>query len=216
MQKEHRWKLAWSQPKFRYKIFIGFALNIPLLILFPSFFQHIEQRNGVQINDVVLNAIHPTNVSLYIFSIIWLTALLTIVRAIQQPEIFITFLYAFFLLSISRVITISVIPLNPPHGLIPLVDPITNVFYGNTFITKDLFYSGHVGTQFLMFLCLKKRMDKLVTTLSTLCIAILVLIQHVHYTIDVIAAPIFVYGCFIVAKYFAVKGIHFKNQAGYY
>lgn len=207
MQIKTSWKLAWSQAKFRNRIIIGFALNIPVLILFPAFFQYIEQRNGTQLNDVLLNIIHPINVSTYIFIIIWLMALLMLVRALQQPDIFIKFLFSFFLLSITRIITISIIPLNPPKNLIPLVDPLTNIFYGNTFITKDLFYSGHVATQFLMFLCLKKRIDKLIATVSTISIAVLVLVQHVHYTIDVIAAPVFAYGCFITGGFIAKNGI---------
>jgi hypothetical protein len=97
-------------------------------------------------------------------------------------------------------ISIIVLPLNPPNELIELIDPISNSFYGSKFITKDLFYSGHTATQFLMFLCLQKRGDKLVTFISTIAIGVLVLVQHVHYTIDVVAAPFFTYLVFIITK----------------
>jgi hypothetical protein len=41
-----------------------------------------------------------------------------------------------------------------------------------------------------------KKGDKLVTLFSSIAIGALVLIQHVHYTIDVVAAPIFTYAIF--------------------
>ncbi len=208
-QKENAWRLAWSQAVFRKKIAIAFALNIPVLILFPVFFQHIEQRNGIQLHDVLVDNISAVNVSVFIFIIIWSMALLTLIRAVQQPEIFITFLFSFFILSISRIFAIWLMPLNPPQGLIPLIDPLSNTFYGGSFVTKDLFYSGHAATQFLMFLCLKKRMDKFLTAISTISVIILVLVQHVHYTIDVITAPLFAYICFIAGRSIARKGIQF-------
>jgi PAP2 superfamily C-terminal len=207
--KENAWRLVWAQPVFRKKVGIAFALNIPVLILFPVFFQHIEKRNGIQLQDILLNNLPAINVSLYIFIIIWSLALLTLVRAIQQPEIFITFLFSFFVLGISRIITISSVPLNPPQGIIPLIDPLSNTFYGGSNVTKDLFYSGHTATQFLMFLCLKKRSDKILTAMSTIIVAILVLVQHVHYTIDIIAAPLFAYMCFIIGRSIAKRGIRF-------
>ena len=204
MQK-HLWKIAWSQKAFRYKTITGVLLNLIILALFPSFFQHIEKRNGVLLHDALLNYIKPLNVSFYIFIIIWVMALITLIRSIQQPYIFLTFIFSFFILNVSRIITISLLPLEPPKGLIPMVDPITSIFYGQSFITKDLFYSGHVATQFLMFLCFTKKSDKLLATISTISISILVLLQHVHYTIDVIAAPFFAYACFVLARYIASK-----------
>ena len=71
-------------------------------------------------------------------------------------------------------------PLNPPEGLIAIEDPISNYFYDSKFITKDLFFSGHTASMFLMFLCLKKRTDKIFAIIATIIIGISVLLQHVH------------------------------------
>jgi hypothetical protein len=199
---KERWSLAWQQKKFKQQFLLGIILLISVLAFFPFFFNHIEQRDGYEINDFLVNAIKPINVSIPIFTIIWLMATLTIVRCIQQPAIFLLFLWGFIFLSLSRIISISLLPLNPPAGLIELKDPITNSFYGSKFITKDLFYSGHTSTQFLMFLCLQKKSDKILTLLSSICIGVLVLFQHVHYTLDVVAAPVFTYLVFLLARYY--------------
>ena len=126
--------------------------------------------------------------------------LLLVIRCVQQPKILLLFLWGFILLSISRFISISLLPLQPPNGLIELKDPLSNLFYGTKFITKDLFYSGHTATQYLMFLCLQKKWDKIVTLASTLAIGIMVLIQHVHYTVDVVFALPITYMVFILTK----------------
>ena len=195
-----RWAYALQQKKFKQLTFLGIFFLIIILLLFPYFFTFIEQREGKTINDIVLNYFTPINVSGYIFGIIWLMAFITIIRCIQQPAIFLQFLWGFILLSISRVITIIAVPLNAPNQLIVLIDPISNYFYGKTFITKDLFYSGHTATLFLMCLCLKNKWDKFLTLLSTIIIGILVLVQHVHYTIDVVAAPFFTYFIYVLTN----------------
>lgn len=211
-KKGNGWRLAWSQPAFRKRTLLGIALNIPVLIFFPFFFQYVEQRTGRPLHDTLLDHLPASNVSFTIFFIIWSMALLTLIRASSKPQIFITFLYSFFLLSLSRIITITIVPLAPPQNLIPLVDPLSNAFYGNSFVTKDLFYSGHVATQFLMFLCLQKKVDKILAVLSTISVAVLVLVQHVHYSIDVIAAPFFAFLCFAAGRSMATKGIEFQKS----
>lgn len=195
-----RWRLAWKEQKFKQLTLIGIVFLIITLIALPFFFNYIQQREGSQINDFLLNQITPRNVSNWVFSIIWSMAVLTLIRCIQQPGIFLIFLWGFILLSFSRMISIIAVPLNPPNNLLELIDPISNTFYGSKFVTKDLFYSGHTATQFLMFLCLKNKWDKLATLISTFLIGALVLVQHIHYTIDVLAAPILTYLVFILVK----------------
>ena len=122
------------------------------------------------------------------------------IKAIEEPRQMLLFLWAFIFLSIFRIACIWLVALNPPHGLVPLSDPITNRFYGKKFITKDLFYSGHTATIFLIFLCLETKPQKIAALIATVAVAVLVLVQHVHYTIDVIAAPLFAGLCYLIGK----------------
>jgi len=195
------WADAWVNRTFKLKLLTGLFLIAITLSLYPLFFTYIEQRNGRLLNDFLLQILPAKNVSIPIFTIIWGMGLLTLYRVIKSPRIALNTVWCFLLISISRVISISLINLNPPVELIPLVDPLSNTFYGGKFITKDLFYSGHTATQFLMFLCLEKKVDKVLTLISTIIIGVLVLIQHVHYTLDVVTAPLFAYLCFKISQW---------------
>jgi hypothetical protein len=196
------WKKAMSDSFFRKRLQFGLIVWVAVLISFPFFFDYIENRNGIQLNDFILNSIPAYDVSLPTFSIIWSMFMVFLYRAIYDPTLLLLFLWGFIFLSISRFISIYLVPLNPPEQLIALRDPITNIFYGKKhgFITKDLFYSGHTSTQFLMCLCFTKRSDKILALISTVLVGTLVLIQHVHYSIDVIAAPILTYVVFLLSK----------------
>jgi hypothetical protein len=193
------WKKAWQSPRFRKKTVVGFAFLILIFSFFPWFFQSIEKRQGRVLNDWLLNRIPAQNVSVPIFILIWSSTFLTMIRCIQNPRIFIRLLWTYVFLCLSRIITISLVPLDPPPGLLPLKDRLANVFYGPTFITRDLFYSGHTASVFILFLCLEKKVDKGFTLGSSILLGALLLLQHVHYTVDVVAAPLFSYAVYWLA-----------------
>ena len=195
-----RWSTNWQDSIFKKQFILGLIIVTILLSIFPVFFDLIEARNGYQINDWVLNKIPAANLSYPIFSIIWFCAVLTITQAVKNPRFCLLFLWGFIVLSLSRIITISAVAFNPPNALVPLIDPVTNIFYGGKFITKDLFYSGHTSTMFLMYLCLEKPWHKAITLAASILIGCMVLIQHVHYTIDVVSAPFFTYWVYLGAR----------------
>lgn len=200
------WRTAWSDKKFRIKTITGSLLLAVLLAGFPFFFEIIERRPGIQLNDPLLALLPPADVSVLTFVIIWSVTLFLWVRCVQNPAIFLVTLWSLVILCISRIISISLVPLDPPAGLIPLKDPVSSLFYGGpeVFITKDLFYSGHTATQFLIFLSLQQRKDKLIALLASITVGMLVLIQHVHYTIDVVSAFIFTYFIYRMGKWIAL------------
>lgn len=200
------WQVAWQSPIFRWKFFVGLLGTLALLFTFPYFFQSIERHSGPVLNDWVLNRLPPQDVSLLIFGVIWATALLLLIRARSGPAVFMMFTYGYIIISLSRMLSINLVPLDPPVGLIPLIDPISNAFYGEKYITKDLFYSGHTSSIFLMFLCLRRRWDRLFAFVGSLIVGGLLLVQHVHYTVDVIGAFVFTYPLYWLGKKIALSG----------
>ncbi|MVN22764.1 phosphatase PAP2-related protein [Mucilaginibacter arboris] len=197
---KQKWTAEWKLSAFRKRLFTVLVTLLLVVVINPYFFSHIQQRNGIELNDWLLNFIPQYDVSVPVFCILWSMVMLALWRAVQNPRVLIMFGWTYLLLAVSRIISISLVPLNLPKGLINLHDPIINIFYGNQLITKDLFYSGHTATMFLIFLCLQNKYDKAYALFSTIAIAVLLLVQHVHYTIDVVAAPFFTYLLYMLSK----------------
>jgi membrane-associated phospholipid phosphatase len=199
------WQGAWQLPSFRRKVVSGAAILVIILSLFPHFFQAIELRHGILLNDPLLRVMQPHDVSIPMFIVIWAITLLSVFRAAQTPQMFLTFLWAYIFLSLARVLTITLIPLDPPIGLVNLRDPLSNFFYGEKFVTKDLFFSGHTSSVFLLYLTIPGKMDKKLALLATACVGSLLLVQHVHYTLDVLGGLIFAWICYQLARKTVVK-----------
>jgi hypothetical protein len=197
---QNAWKLAWGSVEFRRKFIAGLLLLLIILAAFPFFFAVIERKQGLAMKDMVLDRLPAYDVSWLIFFTIWVVGALLIWRAVKKPEMLLHFLWSYVLLCLTRMITISLVPLDPPQQLIPLVDPMSSLYYGTGFITKDLFFSGHTATVFLMFLCLEGNKDKAFALGATILTAILLMIQHVHYSIDILAAPLFTYFIYLTAN----------------
>ena len=200
-----KWKKAWASRRFRNKLIAGFITIAAILSAFPLFFQVIEKRHGILLHDWLLYQVPVHDVSIFIFLLIWASTLLLLIRFVQDPEILQRFLWSYIFLCLLRMITIGLFPLEPPEHLLPLADPIANSFYGTHFVTRDLFFSGHTATVFLMALNLKRPVDKGLVFIASLCIGILVLVQHVHYSIDVIAAPFLTTGVYWLGRRVAGK-----------
>lgn len=82
---------------------------------------------------------------------------------------------------------------------------ISNV--SSLFLFKgDLFFSGHVGGPFLMMLIFWKNLPlRYICLTMALFFAYIVLIGHIHYSIDVFAAPFITYGIFHLSQFLFLK-----------
>ena len=190
------WSSAMEHALFRKKLIIGIILQSAILIFFPYFFSYIEQRqNGIIINDWILDFLTPRDLSVPIFVIVWSTTILGIYRCIQSPALFLTILYSLIFLCFARILAIYFVHLEPPVNLVRINDPLTSITYGGRglFITKDLFFSGHTSNMLLLSFCFTKRSDKIIAFSAGICIGVMVLVQHVHYSIDVIGAVLITY-----------------------
>jgi hypothetical protein len=157
---------------------------------------------GIVLIDAVLTFIPPIDVSYLIFGIIYGMLVYMLVRTLKNAQLFLLFAITFVIETVLRMSTIYFVPLNPPLGLINLSDPLTEalVYSTNQPITKDLFFSGHTSTMVMIWIFLQKPTEKLIGGISCICLAILLLVQHIHYTADVLGAFVFTYASYLIAK----------------
>jgi hypothetical protein len=94
-----------------------------------------------------------------------------------------------------------VVPLDPPVGTIDLQDPLVFVVGTGTKITKDLFFSGHTSTLFMIFLVMEKKWMKNVYLVNTILVGVFVILQKVHYSVDVMVAPFISYGVYRIVGF---------------
>jgi len=107
-----------------------------------------------------------------------------------------------------RMASLYLFTLEAPEGTIPLRDPFLTVFaYGKEVYVKDLFFSGHVSTLCILFLVEERKIIRQVILILTLIVAVLLAWQRVHYTLDVLAAPIV---SWLVFRFFTWFNQHFK------
>ena len=206
------WKKAWNSPVRRRQLILIIVLIPVFSVALPYFFNYVEKRNGVVLNDWLLAQVPAYNVSVLIFATIWGMILLVLYRSLYNPSILITYCLTLAVVTFARITCISLVPLSPPVGLIPLSDPLSGAFYGEANITKDLFFSGHTATLTVIFFSLQKRTDRLIALFAVIAVAILLVVQHIHYTIDILAAPVIVYVLYSITHPILFKSVRTRKS----
>lgn len=171
------------------------------LTLLSGVLAWVERRPGVLLGDPVLAAIAPRDFTWLIFALIYAGLALGIGRLLVLPNALLAGVQAYAVLVMLRVATMMLTPLAAPAGMIALADPFAeHVVAGGPTLTKDLFFSGHTATLFLLFLSVPGRPLKALLLGFTAVVGVALLWQHVHYTIDVLAAPAFAYASVALSK----------------
>ena len=197
-----RWKEAFYTSGYATKLFITVAIFVLGALQFPTYFKNIQKRQCAGINDFILNNIPSLDVSAAIFTIIYGLLIYMLLRILKYPDLFLLFSLTFVIETVFRMTTIYLFPLNPPVNLVILHDTFAELLiYGNTEpITKDLFFSGHTATMVMIWLFVHQPTEKIIAGIATFVLAFLLLIQHVHYTIDVLGALFFTYLSYLIAR----------------
>lgn len=200
------WQSFFSNKRSRIEFIITLILLAVLMLSFSKFLQFIEQREGVSLPDPLLKAFNPINLTWLTFTLIYLSIILFLFSVRKDPYKIMIALQAYGLMVIFRTIAMYLTPLEAPATLLMLNDPFVQLFGKGEILTKDLFFSGHTGTLFLLFLLTKNKILKVIFLVFTVTVGIAVLLQHVHYSIDVFVAPFVAYGTFKI-----VANLHCKN-----
>jgi hypothetical protein len=195
-----RWRSALQVKSFRNKIIISGILLGACAFIAPTLFQFIQQREGPTLNDYILLWLPVYDLSVWVFTILYLLILTGVIFIVQNPNLFLKTLQAYIILTILRFITMLLVPLNPPLNIIELNDPLVQEFLYQQSITKDLFFSGHTSILVLLALSVTNNRLKVVLFSGALMVAFMLLVQHAHYAVDILLAPFFSWLAYTIAK----------------
>ena len=135
----------------------------------------------------------------------------------KDPQLFIRLVLTDGALALVRGLMIPLTGIGPVMGadvnvlhpfavgpaLLAILDPFSAIGRNSAgiYLTKDLFFSGHIATTFLLYL-FARRFGKAGRVFLALNLATLgvVLLAHLHYTIDIIAAYAITYGIYRVSE----------------
>ena len=201
------WKYFWARKSFRIQFIISVSMLASFTIIFPLFFDYIETRRGTLLNDPVLELLPAADVSWLIMALLYFGVISWLATFIKSPDILLAGMQTYCLVTLLRLASIPLFPLEPPLDYIPLKEPFVQFFTnGGRIISRDLFFSGHMTTILFCYYNTPKSVLKTFYLVSAIVIGILLMIQRVHYAIDILAAPLFTWLCFLfVKKVLAVK-----------
>jgi membrane-associated phospholipid phosphatase len=198
-QKEFWNDAASLSAAFLSSIFFGLSL---VANYYAGIYATIKASNPV--TDIILDNIRVYDVdTIFIYGPIalWIfVAILCFVKPKRIPFI----LKSIALFVFTRSVFISLTHIAPSLT-------VTDINYTSKIIRDftfggDLFFSAHTGLPFLMALIFAKNRTLLILfTLTAIFFGVIVLMGHVHYSIDVLSAFFITYTIFHLAKYFFKK-----------
>ncbi len=168
-----------------------------LFVLYSAVTQHlgnyVEMRKGVLLEDKLLGFFPSFDFSAPVFLLLYISLFTLILTHLDKPRIILKLIEMHFLVAITRQVCILLVPLEPPTGIIVLRDLFleNTVYPRHSPLTKDLFFSGHVASIWIYFLCAEKKWLKISFIASCAVMAFMVLSMRVHYTYDVYGAIFF-------------------------
>ena len=190
------WQEAWKEKKFKNHFFltlVTFSIVVRYCTLYISIW---ETRKGTILEDPLLHLLKPHDLSYPIFLLIHSSLFLSLIFLLVNPKRVLIAFQAYCVLLFVRTLTIYYVPLEPPPGMIYLNDPFIGMLINSVnVVTKDLFFSGHISTMCLFIYFSENKYWKRWLMFITPILAGMILWQHVHYTVDIMFAPIFGFAC---------------------
>lgn len=203
----HRYRAYGSLQSFRISAvssIILFAAGVYLNYL-ASDYATAQASNSV--TDIILSNTPALDVdALFVYGAVALIGFITLLCLWHPKRIPFTLysLGAFFIIRAGFISLTHIAPF-PVHTPIQFTSDI-GIFFSKLFFGDDLFFSGHTGVPFLMALLYWR--DRVLRSLFlawSIVLALVVLLGHIHYSIDVVSAYFITYTIYAIASWLFPK-----------
>lgn len=171
-------------------------------------FDYAERPSTNHVGDLVLDNIPAIDLNFIIIEVALATIVLgTLFVVFARPRYILFSLKTVALFIIIRAFFISLTHVGiHPDNIAPGLGFFDGIYSYLNFQT-GLFFSGHTGLTFLMALIFWEHFNiRAVFFALSFVFGVAVLLAHIHYSIDVFAAPFMAYGIFAIARHL------FKND----
>ena len=195
-----RYKILFTDRQYRFSFVLAVFMLLLSLLANSNAITYATEKASNSVTDVVLDNVPLVDVdgiSVYGPILLWL---IVAFLCLQEPKRF-----PFVMKSLALFITIRCVFVSLTH-IGPFADQV-HILGNLSWIQKltyggDLFFSGHTGSPFLMALVFFQS-RKLFTffTGTAMFFGIIVLLAHLHYTIDVLSAFFITYSIYKISEY---------------
>jgi hypothetical protein len=199
------WKVFWQSPEGKRYVWIAIAAFAAMFVSVIFTLAYVEQRTGYVIENWSLGILgKPRNFSIAIFAITYFAMVYAIWSNVSRPRIFLHMFITYAAMQLMKCVMLLLVPLDPPQEILPLSDPVLEtLFYGGNVNLKDLFFSGHVATVCIAAVYARHRLMKIILFVLAPLLGFLMAQQRVHYIVDALAAPLFVWLAFRLSSLIA-------------
>jgi membrane-associated phospholipid phosphatase len=196
----HTWQSELRKKSFRIELVVTVLLLVITLYMLSRFLLFIEGREGAILSDPLLPLFNAVDFTWFTFALIYISIFIAVVIFIPVPRLIMLAFQSYIIMVVIRMAAMYLTPLDPPPGMIPLNDPVVEIFGTGQLLTRDLFFSGHTATLFLLYLVSENKSTKYFFLICSILVGISVILQKVHYTIDVFVAPFFACIAFVIVR----------------
>ncbi|MCW3125071.1 MAG: hypothetical protein JWO03_729 [Bacteroidetes bacterium] len=190
------WQEARAEETFSKYFWGNFLVCFAVYMLIVQWLKYNSTRHGRIINDPLYDMLPLHDFSNTIFFFTYSATIVSLIYLIAHPQLLHRAFTTFVVIFVIRAICIFLVPLSPSGDMLPLHDPFTNFMANEEEIRNDLFFSGHVSDLAFFFFVVRAPWLRRYILLCAIAVGSLLILQRVHYTMDVIAAPIFAYFCY--------------------
>ena len=192
-----------TQQQFRLSVLLALIVFAISLVINAGAIVFATDHASNPVTDIVLSNTVPYDVdALFVYGTFAL-ALMTTLLCLAHPKRipFVLHSLALFFIVRSAFVSLTHLATFEPHAASNFGETITRMFFGS-----DLFFSGHTGMPFLCALIFWKEIRiRYVYLATSLFFAAIVLLGHLHYSIDVASAFFITYGIFHIALWLFPK-----------
>ncbi|MDB5259838.1 MAG: superfamily C-terminal [Candidatus Nomurabacteria bacterium] len=202
-------KLFWTDRAVLFHLLVSVGLFVISLLLTYIATTYTKTYSQYIVPDLLLDILPVINVGIIFFQGAFIFILILVGVLFYEPK-YIPFVLEstalfFFVRSLFMVMTHLTAPSVEYYNYIHHENHVKEILF-TVSSGNDLFFSGHAGYPFLLALIFwQSKYLRYFFLLSSLVGAVIVILGHLHYSIDVFSAFFIAYGVFEISRFFFKK-----------